>query len=319
MHLQFLRGLTGRRGFGAGAAPLAFNPGLIADGAGYLLFYRLQQPAEPFTSLSVVRLDDRLRVVTRPQRVAVPKISAEITSFEDPRAFRWRGDIWLMHNQASLSGGIWSTSLVVGRYADGRITDLSVPLYGQNRNRALDPAAPPAFEKNWTPLVIGDDLCLVYEMNPLTMLKYDPARHDWQLQSGPGPRVETGWDSYLSGSTPLIPWGPDQQIAMFHTYQREGERRLYHAGFWLLNTRTWRVSALSPAPVLSGWKDRIRDHRQGRRRFLSYDPVYQVVFPAGIAWAGEDLLVSFGWNDSQAAIARFSRAEVEAALQPLRA
>ena len=314
--MQILRALQPKV---QGRPPLCFNPGLIASGDGYLLFYRVQAHGEPFTSLARVQLDRQFRATAAPVLLQIDRISDQITSFEDPRAFLWRGEIWLMHNQASLVDGIWSTSLVIGRCSGDRIVDLSVPLYGRNENRALDPAALPAFEKNWTPLVIGEDLFLIYEINPMTVLKYDPLRRVWDLHKGPGEKIETGWPGYLSGSTPLIPWGEGQWLAMFHSYKSDGDRRLYTAGFWLLDAESWKVTALSPEPVLQGQRDRLRDLRAGRRRFLRYDPHYLVVFPCGLARDGTDLVVSLGLNDCQVALARFTEEEVNAALKPLAA
>lgn len=269
-----------------------------------------------FTTLEVVELSTSFLPFGRSYKLSISPISKDIISFEDPRAFVWRGELYLMHNQSCFVDGIWSTSIVFGRISDSwAVIDQHVPPMGKNLNRAASEYAKPAFEKNWTPVVVHDDLYAIYELNPLTVFKFNGL--GWDTVGVLQREWDSPYSSYLSGSTPLIQWRNSNQIGLFHTYEKLGKRRLYSAGFFVVDTEKWKIAAISPKPILTGWKDRWLDTRNGVRGFLENAPTYLVVFPAGIMDCGKDWVVSYGWNDCRNYVTRFNKNDTESTLLPV--
>jgi predicted GH43/DUF377 family glycosyl hydrolase len=298
-----------------------FNPSLVRFESDLLLFYRYQHRFQfatnlgsvNTTNLGLVKLNSKLKPAARRTQVQIPKISERIISFEDPRAFVWRNDLYVMHNQSCFSDHTWSTSIVLGRFNSGSIEQLQVPAFGQNLNLAAINGAPAAYEKNWTPTVVGDDLFMVYQINPLVVIKYDDASRSWlQIETDQTSRP-IPYKTFISGSTPLIPWRDDEYIGLFHTYEKFGDnKRLYSMGFYTVDINRWRLTGISHRPTLTAWKNRWRDTRL--RGFIKDSPDYLVVFPAGIVDLGKSLAVSYGWNDCRCYISAHDKQDVSDSL-----
>lgn len=289
----------------AGCLLSCFNPSLVDYQGKRLLFYRYTpERSKVHTCIAFVELGSSFQPVSQPCPVQMPKVTNRIVTFDDPRAFVWQNELWLMHIQAAYySSQDWSTAVVLARVdLAGAVTQLHVPAYGRNMNYAVT-EAPPAFEKNWTPLVIEDELYMVYEISPLTVIKFQPEQQTWIAVS------DQSWTSpyqtYLSGGTPLIPWHGSEYIGLFHTYGTPDQQsRLYSMGFYTLDVNQWRVTRISVEPILIAWENECKDTCQGiqsyqsnREKFLSL-----VIFPCGIIDCDESWAVSFGWNDCRSYI-----------------
>lgn len=293
----------------AGCLLNCFNPSLVYYQGKRLLFYRYTpQHSENYTRIAFVELGSNFQPVSRHHPVQLPKVSDRIVTFDDPRAFVWRNELWLMHIQAAYTPQqTWSTAIILNRVdLVGEVTQTHVPAYSRNINYAVA-EAPPAFEKNWTPLVIENELYIVYEINPLTAIKFQPEQQTWT------PVCHKFWTSpyqtYLSGGTPLIPWHGSEYIGLFHTYVKSPDQqsRLYSMGFYTLDISQWRVTRISLEPVLTAWENECKDIRLGGfwrlfRRKRKKNPLLLVVFPCGIIDCGETWAVSFGWNDCRSYI-----------------
>ena len=292
-----------------------FNPSLVYYQGRYLLFYRYTpQPNSIYTSIAFVELALNFQPLGQQQQVQLPRMTDRVMTMDDPRAFVWRDELWLLHVQAARyrhrHQWHWSTAIVLARVElTGQVSQVYVPAYGRNINYAVADA-PPAFEKNWTPLVIEDDLYIVYEINPLTILKFQPKQEIlipvcYQPWINPYP-------TYLSGGTPLISWLDSEYVGLFHTYTiRPDQERLYSMGFYTLDVEQWCITRISQKPVLTAWEDDSKDLRRweqfGQGKAL-------VVFPGGIVDYGETWAVSFGWNDCRCYIQLFDKNQVASAI-----
>lgn len=94
-----------------------------------------------------------------------PRLHGPVRGLEDCRLFSWRG-------------GLWASCTLRDRNARGRceIALLEIDPDGQvkcaRRNGAV---APELHQKNWMPLVRGDELLLLYSLDPTRVLRYDAA------------------------------------------------------------------------------------------------------------------------------------------------
>jgi hypothetical protein len=206
-------------------------------------------------------------------------------------------------------------------FPDGHTGITFLPEYGRNINES-NRGSGAEFEKNWTPLVSGDNLFLVYEIHPMSVLRV--------CRSGNAPgdgitgveSVETQRSTFqpathLSGGTPLIEFEGSSFIGMYHTYALINGNRRYTAGFYTISTNPWRITALSRAPVLAGnsvgWKD-LRGSLKERIGLRTPTLRYEVVFPGGLIDRGDTLDAAVGWNDCRMFIQRFEKAEIIASL-----
>jgi predicted GH43/DUF377 family glycosyl hydrolase len=303
----------------------AFNPAIVPFEDGYLLFFRqVISRKQPYTRIRMIALDEAYRPRSLVKDVVIPRISPQIRTFDDPRAFWWRGSLWLLHTQASHSQrGVWAACMVLTQvFPDGHTGISFLPEYGRNINES-NRGAGAEFEKNWTPLVSGNNLFLVYEIHPMIVLKVCSTRN------APGDSVtcvesvETQQSTlqsttHLSGGTPLIEFEGSSFIGMYHTYALINGNRRYTAGFYTVSTNPWRFTALSRAPVLAGnsvwWKD-LRISLKERIGLRKPTIRYEVVFPGGLIDRGDTLDAAVGWNDCRLFIQRFEKAEIRASLR----
>ncbi len=297
------------------AGPLlkCFNPSLVYYQGRRLLYYRYTlQPSGIYTRIAFVELDSNFHPISQHRHVHLPRVTNRILTIDDPRAFVWREELWLMQIQAARyqhpHQWSWSTSVILTRVdLDGQ-GQVYMPAYGRNLNYAVADA-PPAFEKNWTPLVIEDELYIVYEINPFTVLKFQPEQP--ALVSVCHKFWTNPYPTYLSGGTPLIPWHNSEYIGLFHTYVKlPNQQRLYSMGFYTVDVNQWCVTRISQ-PILTAWEDDRKDLRRWEE--LSQGKSL-VVFPGGIIDCSEAWAVSFGWNDCRCCIQLYEKNMVWASL-----
>jgi predicted GH43/DUF377 family glycosyl hydrolase len=308
----------------AGYLRSCFNPALVNYQGRRLLFYRYTAWwLGTRTRIAMVELDADFRPASRHAPVSLPKVSDRVITFDDPRAIVWRDQLWLLHIQAAYyaPGWTWSSAIVLNQVSPaGEVLQTHVPAYGRNLNYAVT-EAPPAFEKNWTPIVVDNELYVVYELNPLTVIQFHPASQTWV------PVAQQPWTSpytrYLSGGTPLIPWQGTEYIGLFHTYEKRphSQSRIYSMGFYTVDVAHWRVTRVSAQPILTAWDDRCRDIRRGNYLRLlpnrRQDPPYSVVFPCGILDCDSAWAVAIGWNDCRTYIEIYDKTTVTASLLPV--
>jgi hypothetical protein len=141
------------------------------------------------------------------------------------------------------------------------------------------------------PFVTGGDLCLVYSCRPFTVLRFEPSSA--QLET----IVEVATDYRFSEMR-----GGSQGLAVDEGYLFVG-----HQVFYAGNLRRYAHRFISVGPTLAP---------------TGISPPFSFVgapieFCAGIAWRGNNIVLSFGINDARAALAEISLDAVVELLEPL--
>lgn len=296
-----------------------FNPSLVYYQGDLLFFYRYQFKRELCHNIGFVKLDSNFKPTSRHQTLKIPKVTEKIKSCNDPRAFVWKDKLYLSCQQDSFVNNTWSTSVVLGNVDlnNSQLENIHVPNYGKNFNYCITDA-PPAFERNWTPLIVNNDFYMIYRINPLTVIKFCPQQQIWTEVEVTHKYSIIPYQTYVSGGTPLIPWRGSEYIGLFHTYVKiDEDRRFYSMGFYTVDVNEWRVTSISPKPILTPWKNKWKDSRRHivKRMFVE-TPNYEVVFPLGIIDCGNAWAVSYGWNDCRCYINIYEKNMVIESLIP---
>lgn len=197
--------------------------------------------------------------------------------FEDTRLFAWRGGLWALSTACHLNDD--------GRY---RMVIWRVAADEGGTVRMADWRILPSYqnnEKNWIPQVDGETLRFVHSLDPLRLLDAGGG----ESFVGPSPFVASGF----SGGSPLVPFDGGW-LCLIHRYiLLGGERRYMHRFLWF-----------------------DRQVRPGRASWWFTLQGRHVEFVAGLAWRPQrdELIVSFGVDDSEAWLATVSAADVRASL-----
>lgn len=217
--------------------------------------------------------DDTDRAATFPGRVQ---------GFEDCRLVRYRGAWWAAaasreHNARHFFQVVW-LRLEGDAFGDARL---------------LDRAAPRWHEKNWMPLVRGDELLFVRSCRPTVVLRYDDDRLEAvaPLERRAGPALAS---DFRGGSQAVAVDGG--YLCVVHEAVNVGDRnRVYPHRFVLIDERL-AVARVSP-------------------QFVFFAPT--VEFCAGLARRGDTLTLSFGSEDRAAHLATMRLDDVLAILGPV--
>jgi hypothetical protein len=272
------------------------NPTIAVDGDGFRLIvlttsstletdgtYRSLLSDGTFrTKNYLVELDDDLRV----RRVApIVDRSTGLTRLET--VVRGYHDCRLVN-----VGGQWfATATVRDLSEDLRCQMVLLSLSGEviERVAPLVPPGTPRHEKNWMPVVSGDDLDLIYTCDPTTVLRCDvtTGRLDTIVRR-PGPPVAAG---FRGGSQGVAVDGGT--LAVVHEVVVLGGRRRYTHRFVLFG-RDYEIVGVSPA-------------------FCFTSP--EIEFCAGLARRDGDLLLTFGSGDSSCYVADVDESGVLALLE----
>ena len=256
-----------------------YNPSVITQGGGLLFsaresnHVRLADGDIHFLTSTpqrseVLLIDQPIgspRVITRlddsPLR-ATPGLADH--GIEDLRLFRWRGGVYgIGAGTSSKPGGGWSVQQVLLHIEAGAI-------------RAHWPLPSPigaAVEKNWTPLVVGDDLLLIYTMQPIVIYRF--AHGALHIVSA-RPPVSNATD--LRGGTPFIPYN-DGYLSIAHLAPMQARGKWFYRHVAVIADAEGRPSQVSEPFFLA---------RKG------------IEFACGLAETPDGFLLTYGSNDSTA-------------------
>jgi tetratricopeptide (TPR) repeat protein len=206
----------------------------------------------------------------------------EVRGFEDARLFTWRDALWCCTTVRELTPEGWCQQVLarIDASAQGpcRLADW----------RVLAPAGPIRHEKNWMPLVAGEQLQFIYRCDPTRLLD-DGART--VAETTPAIAAEE-----FRGGTQAIEFDGGW-LALIHEVLggATDKNRVYHHRF-------------------------IRFDAAGTLRGVSRPFFFRekgVEFAAGLAWHpdGRRLLISYGVDDREAWIATVDAAEVWVVLE----
>ncbi len=316
-----------------------FNPSLVSFQGETLLFYRFipstSRHPDNFTKIAFVKLDSiNFQPISKHQPVNLASMTTTPATFDDPRAFVWMNKLWIMYVQSVKTiSGKWSSAIVISQInLDGKVIQTHIPEYGNNINFVVSEDAPPAQEKNWSPVVIGDDLFFIYELNPLTVIKFQPEDNTCiQVSSSPW---KSHFQTYLAGSTSLIPWRGSEYIGIFHTYTRSNSIRTYSMGFYVVDVIEWRVTQVSSGLVLIAkpgilkklfgrflkklWYSKYsKNYLVGNFLRIVYGDPWNVIYTCGMIDRGENWAVSIGYNHQYCCIETYDKVKVSESFQAI--
>ncbi len=199
---------------------------------------------------------------------------------EDCRLFRWRGGWWFSASALLQITPFYHLQMVLCRLEEARIVEC----------RAFASPVGSLIEKNWMPLVDGDDLKWIYRIDPMQIVTYrDAAEPGYSEQAPPDPPGPLhGW----SGSSPVIRYGK-RWLCVVHLRIWDGQRMFYEHAFVEMNDAL-RITRMS-AP----W---------------SFE-AHTVEFCAGLCLSGHDVILSYGVMDRSARLMRIGHWQLELLLR----
>ncbi len=193
---------------------------------------------------------------------------ARIRGYEDCRIFAWRS-------------GLWASATVADRSDRCEMILLELDFDGtvRSEHRMPGPVAD-RHEKNWAPLVFGEELLFLYLSDPTILMRYDPASETVTELTRQIPPFAL---EHLRGGSQLVPVD-DGWIYLAHDVSAvHGSERVYLHRFVHLND-AFAIDAIT-------------------------DPFYfarkGIEFASGLARDGDCLVASFGVNDGAAHLATF--------------
>lgn len=188
--------------------------------------------------------------------------------FEDIRLFDWRGALWCCASSRDLTPDRWFQQVLA------RIDQVAPGVHRLDDWRVLQPEGPQEHEKNWMPLVAGENLRFIRLCDPTCVLDERA-----QTVTEATPAI---WADHFRGGSQLVDFDGGW-LALIHETRVRNHQRFYRHRFVWFDAET-RLQAVS-------------------RPF--YFQTNGIEFAAGLAWRADrqGLMISYGVEDSQSWIA----------------
>lgn len=306
----------------AGTEPVRlFNPGLLRDGDGWLLAYRVVA-GDGRRRIALSRLDGSLRVIAGSQLplsdgfrfrqgVDYPEVARHW--FADPRLYRFGGRIFIYWNSGWHEPRNYQ---FVHELDPGTLRPL-----GCARELILSRGDRQKLEKNWTFFdgVAGFENLAVYSICPHRLLQFslagegdipfeEAATAEWTLTDYPA------CHGGLRGGAPPQRVG-DGFLSFCHSvHDGPTGYRYAAAAYRFAGAPPFRPTHAPMRPL------RLHNPFGETRVHAALNPaVAEVIYPCGAARDGGRWLVSHGLNDEHCAISILTDAEIESALAPVAA
>jgi len=281
------------------ANEVALNPSLLPHGNGYLLATRLDA-IDPCHCNVAMKAEvwqywgrDRIRLDETDKEFQPTGRCLELTDAQDPRLFRVGSAVWMAFCRAWKQ---WVVAVNFNHHFE-RWGEPLTPHYEQNAylmGRA---------DKNWT-WIDGtkDTLDCIYLWQPFTVARFD--ENGCCLERWQNPHLDLSWPwGRIDGGSPSVLLPSGERFSVFHSHL--GEPRTYYMG-GIYHEPEWpyRPIRLLGQPLLCGTQ------RFTRWPLMETSQRCAVVFPCGLVAEPNRLLVSYGVDDCQCAIAEFNYNEL---------
>ena len=198
-------------------------------------------------------------------------------SYEDLRLFSWRQGLWAigaLHVQKKYEGEL-DLSKRICRQALVKIEGNEMILHS-----IFTSPLKLKTEKNWVPLVIGDDLYFFYSIDPLALYKFDGSK---LTLNGSLPRSH---DSIrLRGSSQLVHWKDDLYLGLAHWQRIKTHKTHYLHEFVIFDSSSMQLIETSEPFFL---------HKRG------------IEFATGLMRHENSILISYGVSDAACFINQIS-------------
>lgn len=304
----------------------AFNCSIIEAYGATRLFYRAENWKDYNTQIYTIDLDKNFEPIERSnKRVDLVRFSSKVTTFDDPRAFFYKGELYIIYANGMLAHRnghqIWGSGVVLANMKNMVVGKQRVPKFGNNDNMATGHKQLMATEKNWSPFEHNGRFLMVYTINPLVIV-------DWDLQKDVCTKIsetkfnQTFWKhgEFLGGGTPLKQRGKDEFYGFFHTFtdDHSGKAtcRRYHFGFYSIKVDEhgmWKVTHMSRKPLMSAERDEARDLRPKNSPWLP-----NCIYPCGFIERDGKVIISAGWQDCRCQLIEFTWDEIMKDVRPVK-
>lgn len=290
-----------------------FNNSIINYQGRTFMLYRYEPYGTYATEIAMCELDQGFMPVGPSKKIRIPRMTSRIETLDDPRAFLYKNELWFTHAQGALySEWQWSASLCVAKTDEnGLCNNCYLPNFGKNYNYATK-NLPKASEKSWSPFIHEGKLHMVYLIDTLTIIEYDP-KADFVKQ------VETSRDKIPYSWDHGKPYGGTQLInrnggyfGIFHSYTITNPNmpncRTYHIGAYSIKKGPdgFYVDRMSTKPIITAVEEPERDMRANR---AGWRP--NCVYPCGLIEMNSRVYMSYGWQDCRCSVAEMTWEEIE--------
>lgn len=210
-----------------------------------------------------------------------PRHPFPVSGFEDCRLFAWRGGLWCSATARDLNAEGQGELVLLGLDGEGRFASAHV-------QRAV---RPDWHQKNWVPIVRGEELFFLYTTDPTVVLKVDPATCEARFLGVTRPAISL---AAARGGSQALRVADGWLYLVHEAVDGPNGRRSYLHRFVLLDDDLRVVRATDP--------------------FHFFGP--GIEFAAGLARDPSDgrLVVSVGIGDERACLAFLTESGVRAAL-----
>jgi tetratricopeptide (TPR) repeat protein len=274
------------------------NPTIAADGDGFLGVvrsvnyeivdgrYRMLDGGRTVVNRNhVVRHDHGLTItgislLTEP--TLPPRHPSAVQGFEDLRLFQWRGAWWATATNRDLAPDQICRIVLL---------ELDIDAAHITKVRPLPSPVPDRHEKNWMPVVRGDDLFFVYSCQPLVVLQYD--LDTGELSEAARTNTDFRFTS-LRGSSQGLAIDEGTLLVVHEAWEFEGLRRYGHR-FMSLDAG-FRPTGIS-APFA-----------------FTHDGIE---FCAGLTRRDDDIVLTYGIGDHSASMTTIPLASIINLIEPL--
>lgn len=286
-----------------------FNPGLLREGDGWLLAYRVVCEPELQRRIAICRLDEQFRVVPGSQLplsdwfnvTSAESLPPEASRwFADPRLYRLGGRIFIYWN----SGWHEPQNYQFLQELDSK----SLRPIGTPRELVLR-GTRQKLEKNWA-LFDRDGLYVVYSVDPHRILAGSIAgERSIQCVDAASPIVNPGGFAQKHGG---LRGGAPPQLAGEHYYSFCHSIEDGPAGYRYIPS-VYRFAAKFPFAPTDMPREPLRFEvpPKARRALPKLNPaVDEVIYPSGAAYHHGKWIISFGVDDERCAITVLGMNEV---------
>ena len=279
------------------------NPGVVADGEGYLLAYRAE-----YTSflnylvkhvtlnrnkvIGLARLDQELNVIGTSSYLkdSAPGVKATKQSPNDPRMIKLGDNAYIFYNdryyceeEKTHVRQMYMCPVVGDHFGEAkRLVFADSTAFTNKGNKFRN------IEKNWSPFIYNNEIHLIYLIDPLVVLRLD-------IESGECTFVSENeskkiWDVGIArGGTPCVKDG-DHYLSLFHSPAKATCLGHAHANAYVMGA--YWFSSEPPFEVV----------RSTKRPFNGksfYTGLRKFIFPTALIDEGDSVLVFYGKDDKE--------------------
>lgn len=300
----------------------AYNCAIAEHRGQTMLFYRFEPPNGNYnTEIAACYLDSKWRPIENTNKVLrLARWSSKVTTMDDPRVIVVGGKIMMVYPQGCVihkgTDWLWATSVAIAEISnDFRVVGQWLPEYGNNINASsVNGSSTIKTEKNWSPFVYQGRLLMLYSINPMVVIEYNPQLKtvaEIQKNSDPVDLSFWKWGKFIGGGTPLQLRG-DEYVGFFHSFTDDHPNkpnvRTYHMGFYAISAKPpFKLTRMSRIPLLTAIDEPERDLR-GKN--ASWRP--NCIYPCGFIERGDRVYISQGWQDCRCEIVETDWNEIEA-------